>query len=175
MDRLSQIYLLQSSFLIDYATVSQHKWTLWLGICCQQPALLKVNQMWVRWRAHPPSAHIWSKEQISKAYTTFLTSHYTHHDKGRCEFIWCAGQRFLLNHRITDKTDRNKNRLNIKHIFLAYVKLLTVHTLLDFSWHRSARSITGLYYTNKGLPNPEPACRSHDWSWRPLWTTPELS
>ncbi|KAK1902313.1 Isoleucine--tRNA ligase, partial [Dissostichus eleginoides] len=42
MDLLIQIYLLQSSFLKDYATVSQHELTLWLGVCCQQPALLKA-------------------------------------------------------------------------------------------------------------------------------------
>ncbi|KAJ4940671.1 hypothetical protein JOQ06_026967, partial [Pogonophryne albipinna] len=43
MDLLIHIYLLQSSFLKDYATVSQHELTLWLGVCCQQPALLKAR------------------------------------------------------------------------------------------------------------------------------------
>lgn len=50
MEQASQIYLLQSNFLVDYVTVSQREWKLWLGDCCQ-PALHKVNQMWVKkWR-----------------------------------------------------------------------------------------------------------------------------
>lgn len=71
MDCLRQIYLLQSSFLVDYATASQHERTLWLRVCCQA-ALLKVNQMWVKWRT--PSSqrpHLKSRADIKGLYNCF--------------------------------------------------------------------------------------------------------
>lgn len=113
MDRFSQIYLLQRSFHTDYATVSQHGWTPRLDrslpTACLAQGESDVGQMEGNHLSAPSSEQ---QEQISGGCTTFLTCCCPCHHKRETWGVQAADS--LQN---TDKTDRNKKKRNVRHIF----------------------------------------------------------